>query len=414
MMEAHPAAGIVQTVAMPTGRDTLFARVQQFAHRVYTPLFAAGIHFWHLGESYYWGHNAIIRVEPFIRHCALARLPERGPLGGELLSHDFVEAALMRRAGWHVWIVHDLAGSWEEMPPTLLDELRRDRRWCHGNLQHSRLFLAQGLHPAHRALFMAGVMTYVSALLWLLFLALCTALLAVHVLVPPVYFTQPFQLFPVWPEWRPQWALALFGATAALLLLPKLLATVLLARGGAHGFGGRAALVAGVLLEVVFSSLLAPIRMLFHARFVVSALLDLVPPKWQPPPRENVETSWREAIVRHGLGTLLGVAWAGFAAWLNPAFLPWLLPVAGSLIAAIPLSVWSSRVRAGVAFRAARLFLTPEESAPPPELSRLRRLMLEPPAAAGLGPVRVDPLVDALVRAADPRHWRIAGGPVGR
>jgi membrane glycosyltransferase len=217
-------------------------------------------------------------------------------------------------------------------------------------------------------------MTYVSALLWFAFLALCTVLLAVHVLIPPTYFTQPFQLFPQWPEWRPHWALALFGATAALLLLPKVLATVLLALRGPGAFGGRLRLALGVALEIVFASLLAPIRMLFHTRYVLGALLGLMP-TWLPPPRENVETTWRQAIARHGLGTLLGLAWAGFAAWLNPAFLPWLLPVAGSLIAAIPLSVVSSRVRLGVAFRRAGLFLTPEESAPPHELARVRELM---------------------------------------
>lgn len=386
LMEANPGAGIVQTVAMPTGRDTLYARIQQFAHRAYAPLFSAGIHYWHLGEAYYWGHNAILRVEPFIKHCALPTL-KHGPLAGEIMSHDFVEAALMRRAGWHVWVCYDLPGSWEEMPPTLLEELRRDRRWCHGNLQHSRLFLAQGLHPAHRALFMAGVMNYVSSLLWFAFLLLSTALLAVHVLVPPVYFTQPFQLFPVWPEWRPNWALALFGATALLLLLPKLLATLLLMRDGAREFGGRARLAAGVAMEIVFSSLLAPIKMMFHSRFVLAALLG-ISPGWLPPPREDQETRWGDALRQHLNGTVLGIAWIALTAWLNPAFLGWLLPVAGSLIIAIPVSVWSSRVRLGVAFRERGLFLTPEEQAPPVELAGLRARMQEPEAP--------DPAADLL------------------
>jgi membrane glycosyltransferase len=404
MMEAEPGAGIIQTVAMPTGRDTLHARVQQFAHRVYAPLFTAGLHYWHLGEAYYWGHNAILRVEPFIKHCALPKL-KRGPLSGEILSHDFVEAALMRRAGWHVWVVYDMPGSWEEMPPTLLEELRRDRRWCHGNLQHSRLFLAQGLHPAHRALFMAGVMSYVSSALWFAFLLLSTALLAVHVLVPPVYFTQPFQLFPIWPEWRPHWALSLFGATAALLLLPKLLATALQLLAGARAFGGGLRVVASVALEIVVSSLLAPIRMLFHTRFVLAALLG-ISPGWLPPPREDVETRWRDALRRHGAGTLLGIAWAAGTAWLNPAYLGWLLPVAGSLIASIPLSVLGSRVRLGVAFRRRGLFLTPEESAPEPELERLRALMRQPAQA--------DPAAQALFQGQlRPRERaRLSQGPM--
>src|SRR5947207_6800224 len=163
LMEANPGAGIIQTAPRAMGRETMYARMHQFATRVYGPLFTAGLHFWQLGESHYWGHNAIIRIAPFMRHCALRRLPGSGTLSGEILSHDFVEAALMRRAGWAVWIVYDLGGSYEEMPPNLVDELKRDRRWCHGNLINSRLFLASGLHPAHRAVFMTGVMAYLSA-----------------------------------------------------------------------------------------------------------------------------------------------------------------------------------------------------------------------------------------------------------
>jgi len=163
LMEANPGAGIIQTAPRAAGRDSLYARTQQFATRVYGPLFTAGLHFWQLGESYYWGHNAIIRIAPFMRHCALGRLPGRGPLSGEILSHDFVEAALMRRAGWKVWMAYDLDGSYEEMPPNVIDELKRDRRWCQGNLINSRLFLLEGMNPAHRAVFMTGVMAYVSA-----------------------------------------------------------------------------------------------------------------------------------------------------------------------------------------------------------------------------------------------------------
>src|SRR5688572_23677902 len=185
LMEANPSAGIIQTAPRAAGRETLYARIQQFATRVYGPLFTAGLHFWQLGESYYWGHNAIIRVAPFMRHCALKRLPGRGSLSGEILSHDFVEAALMRRAGWAVWLAYDLPGSYEEMPPNLIDELKRDRRWCQGNLMNFRLFLAQELNPAHRTGFVTGVMAYLSAPLWFLFLLLSTALLAIHTLVEP-------------------------------------------------------------------------------------------------------------------------------------------------------------------------------------------------------------------------------------
>src|SRR5688572_11150395 len=284
LMEANPSAGIIQTAPRAAGRETLYARIQQFATRVYGPLFTAGLHFWQLGESYYWGHNAIIRVAPFMRHCALKRLPGRGSLSGEILSHDFVEAALMRRAGWAVWLAYDLPGSYEEMPPNLIDELKRDRRWCQGNLMNFRLFMMKGLHPAHRAVFMTGVMAYLSAPLWFASLVLATALLAVHTLAPPQYFTQPFQLFPLWPEWRPERAMMLFGSTAVLLFLPKILSVVLVLRDGARAFGGAARVAASMAMELVFSALLAPIRMLFHTQFVTGALTGLGV-QWKSPPR---------------------------------------------------------------------------------------------------------------------------------
>jgi membrane glycosyltransferase len=221
LMEANPNAGIIQSSPKASGMDTLYARCQQFATRVYGPLFTAGLHFWQLGESHYWGHNAIIRVQPFIEHCALAPLPGEGSFAGSILSHDFVEAALMRRAGWGVWIAYDLPGSYEELPPNLLDELKRDRRWCHGNLMNFRLFLVKGMHPVHRAVFLTGVMSYLSAPLWFMFLALSTALQVVHALTEPQYFLQPRQLFPVWPQWRPELAIALFASTMVLLFLPN-------------------------------------------------------------------------------------------------------------------------------------------------------------------------------------------------
>ncbi len=224
LMEAHPDAGIIQTAPKACGYDTLHARIQQFGSRVYAPLFTAGMHYWQLGESHYWGHNAILRVEPFMTHCALAPLPGRGSLSGEILSHDFVEAALMRRAGWKVWIAWDLDGSYEQLPPDLLTEVQRDRRWCQGNLQNSRLMFEPGLHPVHRAVFLTGTLSYLSAPLWLGFLLLSSALFMAQANTDPQYFLEPYQLFPIWPGAERNLVLALFGATAALLFAPKVLA----------------------------------------------------------------------------------------------------------------------------------------------------------------------------------------------
>jgi len=396
--EANPDAGIVQTAPRAAGRDTLYARVQQFATRMYGPLFTAGLHYWQLGESHYWGHNAIIRVAPFIEYCALERLPGKGALSGEILSHDFVEAALMRRAGWGVWIAYDVPGSYEEMPPNLIDELKRDRRWCQGNLMNARLMLTRGLHPAHRVVFMTGVMAYLSAPLWFLFLVLSTAQLAIHTLVEPTYFTQPYQLFPRWPEWRPEWALSLVAGTALLLFLPKILSIFMVTIPRVSRYGGRVKLVASVACEVLMSMLLAPIRMLFHTRFVVMALLGRSV-TWKSPPREDAQTSWGEAIQRHGLQTLFGVAWAAGVWWLNPSFLWWLLPVAGALIVSIPISVYTSRAALGVRARHAGLFLIPEETSPPPEIAATERYNDEATATPGWVDAVVDPRTNALMAA---------------
>ena len=399
LIDSNPDVGIVQTAPHAAGRETLYARVQQFATSVYGPLFTAGLHFWQLGESHYWGHNAIIRVAPFMQHCALGRLPGHGTLSGEILSHDFVEAALMRRAGWQVVIAYDLDGSYEEMPPNLVDELTRDRRWCRGNLMNFRLFLMRGLHAAHRAVFMSGVMAYLSALLWFISLILATALLAVHTLSAPTYFTQPFQLFPLWPEWHPEWAIALFSATAILLFLPKVLGALLIMVRGAADYGGSVRLAIGMLGEFLVSALLAPIRMLFHSQFVVGAFVGWAI-QWKSPAREDAETTWREALRRHGAHTLLGVLWAAGVYWLNPAFLWWLLPIVGALMLSIPLSVYTSRLGLGRRLRAARLFLIPEESQPPEEIRTMMRAIAAAPPPPGFIDAVVDPETNALACAA--------------
>ena len=399
LMEKNPGSGIIQTAPVAAGRDTLYSRIQQFSSRVYGPLFTAGLHYWQLGESHYWGHNAIIRIAPFMQHCALSALPGRGSLAGDILSHDFVEAALMRRAGWAVWIAYDLDGSYEEMPSSLLEELKRDRRWCHGNLMNFRLIAARGMHPVHRAVFATGVMAYLSAPLWFLFLSLSTLLLAMQTLTDPQYFLQPRQLFPIWPEWHPEKALALFSATATLLFLPKFLAGLNACRRGAAQFGGVARLLASMLLEMVFSMLLAPVRMMFHSRFVVAAFLGWAL-HWNSPPRGDTQTHWVEALGKHGADMLLGAAWAGGVWLLDPAFLPWLLPIAGGLMLSAPLSVLSSRVALGRWCRRANLFVIPEELALPVELQATVCHHQAMPSLPGFTEAVVNPVYNALACAA--------------
>ncbi len=410
LMEANPGAGIIQTAPKASGMDTLYARLQQFATSVYGPLFTAGLNFWQLGESHYWGHNAIIRVKPFIEHCALAPLPGTGSFAGAILSHDFVEAALMRRAGWGVWIAYDLPGSYEELPPNLLDELKRDRRWCHGNLMNFRLFLVRGMHAVHRVVFLTGVMSYLSAPLWLLFLLLSTSLLAIHTLMVPEYFLQPNQLYPLWPRWQPEEAVALFSATMTLLFLPKLLSVLLIWIKGAEAYGGRTRVLLSMLLEASCSVLLAPVRMLFHSLFVTAAFLGWSV-QWNSPQRVDDSTPWSEAFRRHGSQVLIGISWTALVAWLNPDFLWWLAPIVVSLVLSPVVSVLTSRTAPGLAARRSRLFLIPEEHKVPVELSNTAEYeQLNSSRALRNGFLRavVDPLYNALVCAmARARHAKV-------
>jgi membrane glycosyltransferase len=432
LMERNPEVGVIQTAPFVFRGRSLFARMQQFASRLYGTMFAAGLHFWHLGESPYWGHNAILRVEPFREHCGLPRLPGKPPFGGDIMSHDFVEAALLGRAGWSLWIAWDLGGSYEEGPATLLEEMQRDRRWCQGNLQHLRLLFARGRFGAHRALFLNGVLAYGSALLWLLFLLASTVEAIQHVLVEPDYFPTGQSLFPSWPVWRPDWVLALLATTVVVLFLPKLLALALalLRRREAKAWGGVATLVPSVLGEIVLSALLAPIRMVFYCRFVVLALFGRAV-GWRLGDAEGGETSYREALRRHGGDTVLGTVWALAVYALNPDYFWWLTPVAAALVLSVPLSVLSSRVSLGDAARRRGLFTTPEERVAPPEVgelaSRLEKAAAAPSAGDGFVRAVVDPYANAIhtallrgPRSLAPRiaaardelmHRALAGGP---
>jgi len=401
LMEGNPAVGLIQTLPAAIHQNTLFGRVQQFANRLYGPVFAAGLHFWHVSEGHYWGHNAIIRVAPFVRHCALPRLPGGGAFGGEIMSHDFVEAALMRRAGWEVWMEPGLEGSYEETPPTLLDELKRDRRWAQGNMQHARLVFARGFVSPHRVVFLNGIMSYVSSFLWLAFLALSSLEAILHVLVVPQYFPRAHVLFPVWPVWHPEWAVVLFWFTLAVLFVPKVLAIILtVIRGRMASFGGGPRLLASVVLESVLSSILAPVRMLFHTVFVVSVLAGRKT-AWGPQARGDASTTWRQALRYHGAGTILAVVWGGLIYLLSPNYFWWLLPVMAAWLIAIPVSVWISRVQLGIKARQWGLFLTPEEIQPPPLLrlfneARRAPILRRCTAARGFLAAIVDPGVNAL------------------
>jgi len=327
LMERNPQVGIIQTAPRLVYGETLYARLQAFANRLYSPLFLAGINYWQQQDGNYWGHNAIIRVQPFMDHCALPTLPGSEPFGGRILSHDFVEAALMRRAGWAVWLASDIDGSYEETPPTLIDSAKRDRRWCQGNLQHTWLLTARGFRPPNRFHLFMGIMGYVTSPLWLLFLIL-GLLEAVNdaALDRMGMFRSPdttsfFGYRAEVPE-----SLTLFVFTMLLLFLPKIV-SVVVALGHPDevaSFGGRARLVCSAVLESVGSALLAPINMMFNSKFVVYTLLGQGV-SWAGQNRRADEdgTDWREAILTHGPHTVFGLVWGVSSFILVPVYFWW-------------------------------------------------------------------------------------------
>jgi membrane glycosyltransferase len=391
MMEAHPDAGIIQTAPKAVGCDTLHARMQQFAARVAGTLFSVGMQYWQLGESHYWGHNAIIRVQPFMKHCALARLPGNCALSGEVMSHDFIEAALMRRAGYHVWLVPEIGGSYEQVPPNLLAELQRDRRWCHGNLQNFRLFLEPGLHPVHRTMLAAGAFSYLAAPAWLLFTLLTT--------LGATLYAGPLTLATLS---NPS-MLILLLAIAGMLILPKVLAIMLVfLRREQHLYGGALRVIGSALLELALSTLYAPIRMVFHTHFVI-AILSGRHGGWQSPPRENSGTPWTQALRRHGVHAALATMWFVAVIDTETGRAWWLLPLLSGLLLAAPLSVFSSRNAVGHWLRERGLFLIPEERWTPAVLRQVRRHLLRTPLLPSFARALFEPGINFLLRATSGR-----------
>ena len=370
LMEKHPTAGILQTAPQAVGHATLHARAQQFAARVTGSLFTVGMQFWQLGEAHYFGHNAIIRIAPFMDHCALAPLKGQGALAGDILSHDFVEAALMRRAGFHVWLVPDLVGSYEQQPPHLLAELQRDRRWCQGNLQNARLIAEPGLHAVHRGMLATGAMAYVSAPLWLVYVVLGAALWLVG---GNVLFTPDGTLAIGIPS--------LWAGTLTMLVLPRFLGVLaVFLRGETARFGGRVRLVQSAVLEFGLAMLLAPLRMVAHTLFVVGALTGWKL-EWKSPPREASDVSWQEAAQRFAPVSVVVAAIAAGLTFAGSSTLLWMMPVGLPLVLAVPFTVWTGSTRLGEQVRRARLLLVPEESSSPTVLRQAWTFAKMSPAA---------------------------------
>ncbi len=361
-MASDPAAGIVQTVPMLAGGTTLFARMQQFAGRYYGPVIAHGLAAWHGRDGNYWGHNAIIRVRAFAESAGLPELKGRRPFGGHVLSHDFVEAALMRRAGWAVIMLPSLGGSYEQCPPSLITLAQRDRRWAQGNLQHMKIVGARGLHWMSRLHLVVGIMSYLASPLWLAMLLIGLLLSIQARFATPDYFPDGLALFPHWPAFDYRQALVLFVFTMGVLVLPKILgaAVAIMDRGTCARCGGAAGILFGVVAETLLSALLAPVMMLLQTRWVAEVFLGR-DSGWNAQQRGDTGASIVAVARAHWVETACGAVMALVAWTISTGVFLWLLPISLGLVLAIVLSWATAHRAAGLAFRRIRLFLIPEE-----------------------------------------------------
>jgi len=368
-MQCNPRLGILQhlTVGMPTASP--FARVFQFGMRLGMRSYTVGSAWWQGDCGPYWGHNALIRLQPFIEHCHLPKLPGRPPLGGWILSHDQVEAVLMRRAGYEVRVLPDEEGSWEENPPTLIEFIRRDLRWCQGNMQYWRLLAMPGLHPVSRAQLLLAILMFIGSPAWIAFMTL--GMLRVGMAEDP---SQTFHA---------DTGLLLFGLIMTMVFAPKIatLVDVLASRAKRLAFGGVLRVITGFVTEIVFSTLLAPVVALAHTRFLLGLPFGRAA-VWSVQRRTGHRVSLAEGFERLWLQTLFGISavlWLGLAA---PAALIGFFPFLLGSILAVPIATITAEPRLGLMHSRVGLWRIPEESNPSHELRAIQLPTLRSPRPA--------------------------------
>ncbi|RTL61149.1 MAG: glucans biosynthesis glucosyltransferase MdoH [Hyphomicrobiales bacterium] len=372
-MEREPRLGLLQTVPRLVGSQTVFARAQQFASAYYGPLVAAGIAAWQGDSGNYWGHNAIIRTAAFAASAGLPDLPGKPPLGGHILSHDFVEAALLVRGGWHVRLTAEPCGSYEGCPPTMTDLLVRDRRWAQGNLQHLKIVRASGLAALSRVNLALGAWSYLASPVWALTLVVGVLLAFEAKFADPTYFGNEISLFPKWPVFDAEKALALFIATLAIVHLPKLLGIVWAARSAESRQANRGLgrLVGGALLESLLATIIAPILMVGQTAAVLAILLGR-DAGWSPQRRSAGESAFDIYLRQyrwHMAWGLLTTVICGAISW---HVLAWLSPVILGLLASAPIAMATARP---APVWLSHLLATPEDLDPPPLLAAREALL---------------------------------------
>ncbi|MDI1285742.1 MAG: glucans biosynthesis glucosyltransferase MdoH [Reyranella sp.] len=348
-MEENPQLGILQSLIVGILPPSLFARIFEFGHRHGLRCGAAGAVWWQGDRCQFWGHNAVIRLAPFSQYCEMPYLPGKGPFSGHIICHDQIEASFMHRAGYQVRVLAEETGSYEGVPPTLLEFAHRNHRWCQGNLKNLRVMAAPGLAAIDR--FHLGVVaqrfiSWPAFVVFVLLSAICAATWPAGVLFPS---SAALGVYLVW--------LAMFAA-------PKLLGVAEAAFRAPRLYGGRLQLAAGGIVELVFMLLLTPAIMVGATIFMIGLAFGraLV---WEAQSRDGYRLSWRTAATGLWPQTLCGLALAAGLLATNAAAVGWFSPFLAGLILAIPFAVITSN--AGWA-KDVGLCRLPEEMTVPPEI----------------------------------------------
>lgn len=398
IMDRNPGLGILQTLIVGLPSSSAFARVFQFGMRHGMRSYTTGSAWWLGDAGPYWGHNAIIRTEAFMRHCRLPHLPGKPPLGGLILSHDQVEACLMRRAGYEVRVMPEEGGSFEVNPPTLPEFIRRDLRWCQGNMQYWRLLPVGGFRPMARLQLALAILMYVAGPAWLGFMltGLAKAMSIGFGWGEPAAMNEA--------AWSPTVAalgIGLFAIMMTVNLVPKLagLVDVALRPEQRRAYGGWRMLGISAIAEFFFALMLGPAMAVAQTIFIAGLPFGRMV-RWEAQRRDDHSIAFRDALLGLWPQCLLGLCLLlGFAAAM-PAVLPWTLPVVGGLLLAIPFAWLTARPGLGRALTRFGLCAVPEERAAPMTV----QLAGYRPRADGTGRVllpAVDPqLVDAAIERA--------------
>ena len=355
IMQANPRLGILQSLVVGLPAASFFARVFQFGMRHGMRAFTSGSAWWHADCGPFWGHNAAVRIAPFTDFCKLPDLPGKPPFGGHILSHDQVEAVLMRRAGFEVRVLPEDDGSFEENPPALLDFVRRDLRWCNGNLQYFKILGMPGLLPTNRAQIALAIQMFLvspATVLFAVLAAIAAARWPSEVAFPAKPALALYLLF-IFMYFSPK----LFGAAEALLRFPK-------------QFGGVLRISAGVIVETIFSLILLPISNFNQAMFM-TALLFGKANGWGSQQRDHYQVAWFAAARELMPATIFGLLMLAFLALTVPSAIPWFLPFLAGLVLSIPFAVFTSSPKIGDAAVRLKLCAIPEEFDTPAEISTL-------------------------------------------